>query len=231
MSRLRSQYPEVDNAVIHFRSWHDFCNRSTTHVSNNSGDNEWYTPPAYIAAARRVMGDIDLDPTSTAEATRISRSEIGHRVRFAEQHPKVASSRRRRAALARQNPARTGVNDGTSVRFDSGSDLGICAFSQVGGLVSACSTSKRSLVRSQYRPLPQRGLSVAPTVTFMAADTRLEPSPRKGTKRCRLAGSSVDGVRTGQLLVCSGPYPAASRGSRTAVFTPLPLPLVRLTRT
>jgi DNA N-6-adenine-methyltransferase (Dam) len=41
------------------------------HVGNNSGKFEWFTPPAIIAAATRVMGSIDLDPCSTAEANEV----------------------------------------------------------------------------------------------------------------------------------------------------------------
>lgn len=40
------------------------------HRAQGTGENEWYTPDKYIEAARKVLGEIDLDPATSAMANK-----------------------------------------------------------------------------------------------------------------------------------------------------------------
>jgi phage N-6-adenine-methyltransferase len=50
--------------ILHFAN-------TGAHVSNNSGDNEWYTPKEYIDAVKNVMGSIDVDPATSQVANTV----------------------------------------------------------------------------------------------------------------------------------------------------------------
>ncbi|MDZ4344455.1 MAG: DNA N-6-adenine-methyltransferase [Candidatus Binatia bacterium] len=49
---------------------------SRPHVSHNSGENEWYTPPDIIERARRSMGAIDCDPASSSFANKNVKADV-----------------------------------------------------------------------------------------------------------------------------------------------------------
>jgi len=71
-SYIAEKKQNVENAVnelttagiLHFAN-------TGAHVSNNSGDNEWYTPKEYLDAVKSVMGCIDVDPASSQIANTI----------------------------------------------------------------------------------------------------------------------------------------------------------------
>jgi ParB family chromosome partitioning protein len=48
------------------------------HVAHNSGEQEWYTPPEYLDAARKVLGGFDLDPASADKAQETVRAVRYH---------------------------------------------------------------------------------------------------------------------------------------------------------
>lgn len=59
--RVESDTPPTMTALV----------RGLGHVSQNAGNNEWYTPPDLIEAARDCMGGIDLDPASSQAAQQV----------------------------------------------------------------------------------------------------------------------------------------------------------------
>lgn len=71
-----SDYPEiVEQMKINARETGEIVNQAAVlraikkpFTTHNSGNTEWYTPIAYIESARKVLGNIDLDPASCEAA-------------------------------------------------------------------------------------------------------------------------------------------------------------------
>ena len=49
--------------------------KAKAHVSNNSGNDEWYTPPDFTDIAREIMGNIDLDVASCEIANQFVKAD------------------------------------------------------------------------------------------------------------------------------------------------------------
>tara|TARA_Y100000310_G_scaffold294855_1_gene325685 strand:- start:1528 stop:2661 length:1134 start_codon:yes stop_codon:yes gene_type:complete len=70
VKKIQKEKPELIKEILEGKKTIQEAKTETKmpHVSNNSGNNEWYTPKAFIDSARVVLGVISLDPASSKKA-------------------------------------------------------------------------------------------------------------------------------------------------------------------
>ena len=83
--QMADHEPQVLEAIAEARERDDIVSRADVmrkietvkkpHVTNNSKDDEWYTPAKYIESAREVLGRIDLDPASNDFANKTVKAD------------------------------------------------------------------------------------------------------------------------------------------------------------
>lgn len=73
---IQEKKQKVNDAVQELTTTGVLQLTKNVHVSNNSGENEWYTPTNIIESARKTLGNIDLDPASSELANKSIKADL-----------------------------------------------------------------------------------------------------------------------------------------------------------